>query len=117
MFDSYRRYFTIRVFYRSTSSKLVTLNKLPFTGVAQRQRDGLITRRSHDRNMSPVFYNSCVLQKHIVKASDAKQAPCYRCGAEAARRADNPEVTGSKPVAGILSLRPFKEAGKHISPV
>ena len=35
----------------------------------------------------------------------------YRCGAEAARRADNPEVTGSKPVVGISTLRPFTEAG------
>ena len=35
----------------------------------------------------------------------------YRRGAEAARRAHNPEVTGSTPVAGILSIRPFTEAG------
>ena len=34
----------------------------------------------------------------------------YRHGAEAARRAHNPEVTGSKPVAGILHFGGFTEA-------
>ena len=34
----------------------------------------------------------------------------YRHGAEAARRAHNPEVTGSKPVAGILHFGGFAEA-------
>ena len=32
------------------------------------QRAGLITLRSGVRITSPVFYNSCVLKKHIVKA-------------------------------------------------
>ena len=100
MFESYRRYSP------DSSGLSVVLKKQPvnasdvtspvylgglsilcsktskhFTGVAQRQRDGLITRRSHDRNVSPVFYNSVVLQKQLVNASDSKQAPCYRCGA------------------------------------
>ena len=33
-----------------------------------------------------------------------------RHGAGAARGAHNSEVTGSKPVAGIITLRPFTEA-------
>ena len=38
-----------------------------------------------------------------------KKHPLHRCGAEAARGADNPEVTGSKPVAGILQFVCFTE--------
>ena len=74
------------------------------TGVAQRKRAGLITPRSHDRNVSPVFYNSCALKKHTVNASDAKQAPFHRCGAEGARGAHNPEVRCSNHLAGIITL-------------
>ena len=83
------------------------------TGVAQRKRARLITVRSHDRNVSPVFYNSCVLQKHIVNASDAKQAPFHRCGAEEARAAHNREVTRSKRVAGIIQFVCFTEAHRQ----
>ena len=36
-----------------------------------------------------------------------------RCGAEAARKAHNLEVTGSKPVAGILQFVCFKEAHRQ----
>ena len=42
--------------------------------MAQRQRAGLITLRSHDRDVSPVFYISVGLQNLLVNASDAKQA-------------------------------------------
>ena len=38
-----------------------------FTGMAQRQRAGLITPRSLDRNGLPVFSNSLALQKLVVK--------------------------------------------------
>ena len=51
-----------------------------FTGVAQRQRAGLITPRSLDRNELPVLNGD---------------------GAEEARGAHNSEVTRSKRVAGI----------------
>ena len=44
----------------------------PFTGVAKRKRDGLITRRSQDRNLSPVLYNSFVLKKRTVIAKRRK---------------------------------------------
>ena len=56
-----------------------------YTAVAQRQRAGLITPRSLDRNGLPVFSYSCALQKRIVNASDFKQASkhtIHRCGAE-----------------------------------
>ena len=38
------------------------------TAVAQRQRAGLITPRSLDRNGLPVFSYSCALQKRTVNA-------------------------------------------------
>jgi hypothetical protein len=40
----------------------------PFTGVAQRQRVGLITPRSLDRDESPVCSNSRALKKYAVIA-------------------------------------------------
>jgi hypothetical protein len=84
-----------------------------YTAVAQRQRAGLITPRSPDRNGSAVVYYSCALQKRIVNASDFKQASkhtIHRHGAEAARGAHNSEVTRSKRVAGILLFVCFTEA-------
>ena len=39
----------------------------------------------------------------------------HRHGAEAARGAHNSEVTGSKPVAGILQFVGFKETDGHSS--
>jgi hypothetical protein len=95
---------------------LATLNKQAstlFTGMAQRQRAGLITPRSPDRNGLPVLSYSCVLQKHIVNASDFKQASkhtIHRHGAEAARGAHNSEDTRSKRVAGIILFVCFTEA-------
>jgi hypothetical protein len=70
VFESPHRYSPIRVLYRSAQSMLVTLNKAHklFTGMAQRQRAGLITPRSLDRNGLPVFSYSCALQKRIVNA-------------------------------------------------
>ena len=49
--------------YLGGLSILCSKTSKPFTGVAQRQRDGLITRRSHDRNVSPVFFTSPLYQK------------------------------------------------------
>jgi len=58
-------------------------NLIPVTtDVAQRQSVGLITLGSHDRNMSSV-------PKHF-----------NRCGAAEARGAHNPEVVRSKRTAG-----------------
>ena len=37
----------------------------------------------------------------------------HRCGAEEARGAHNSEVIRSKRISGIISLRPFKEAGRQ----
>ena len=73
------------------------------------QRAGLITLRSGVRITSPVFYYSVGLQNLLVNASDAKQATPHRRGAEAARRAHNPEVTRSRRVAGILHFGRFAE--------
>ena len=79
--------------------------------MAQRQRAGLITLRSSDRNGSPVLLHfggfaeaTSLLQQTL------NTVTVYRCGAGAARRADNPEVTGSKPVVGILHFGGFAEA-------
>ena len=50
-------------------STLVTLNKSStlFTGVAQRERAGLITPRSLVQTQPPVLFNSPALQKPVVK--------------------------------------------------
>ena len=74
------------------------------------ERAGLITPRSQDRNLSPVFYNSVVLQKQLVKLTTLNEHTIHRHGAGAARRAHNPEVTRSKRVAGILQFGCFAEA-------
>ncbi len=50
---------TLRQLYRSCH---------PFTGMAQRQRAGLITPRSLDQNQFPVSYTLRVLQKRVVIA-------------------------------------------------
>ena len=50
-----------------------------FTGMAQRQRARLITARSHDRNVLPVFIFT---SQWCIKALEQT---CYRCGAEEAR--------------------------------
>ena len=78
----------------------------PLTGMAQGQRAGLITPRSLDRNGLPVFYNSYVLQKHAVNASDFKQKlnTLHRGGAGVARGAHNSEDIGSRPISGIHSI-------------
>ena len=38
------------------------------TGMAQRKRARLITLRTQDRNLLPVFFTSCALKKHTVIA-------------------------------------------------
>ena len=85
------------------------VNLLSFTGVAQRQRDGLITRRSQDRNLSPVFYISVGLQNLLVNASDAKQAPLTGVAQRQRARLITLRLTGSTPVAGILHFGRFAE--------
>ena len=79
-----------------------------FTGVAQRKRARLITLRTPDRNGSPVSSSLRLLYQNqavFAFANDVKLQ--HRRGASAARKAHNLEVTGSTPVAGILSLRQF----------
>ena len=46
---------------------------------------------------------------------DVDWSQIHRHGAEAARGAHNSEVTGSKPVAGILQFVGFKETDGHSS--
>ena len=71
------------------------------------KRAGLITPRSPDRNGSAVFYiRRFTRTYHAVNT--ATTHTIHRHGAEAARGADNPEVTGSKPVAGILHSQVYK---------
>ena len=51
------------------------------------------------------YYNLRVLQKRVVKLDLNRSETSYGGGAEEARGADNPEVTGSKPVLRIITLR------------
>ena len=81
------------------------------TGVAQGKRAGLITPRSLDQNQSPVFLHFGGFAEAISLLRQTLNTEThYRHGAGAARRAHNPEVTGSKPVAGILHFGGFTEA-------
>lgn len=57
------------------------------TGVAQRERAGLITPRSLVQTQSPVLSNSCALEKYIVNASDYKQAHKHFTGVAQRKRA------------------------------
>ena len=85
-------------------------NTASFTGVAQRQRAGLITPRTQDQSLSPVYFNSAALQKQPVIAKRRQNTVSFTAVAQRlARRftlwAHNSEVTRSKRVAGIPSLR------------
>jgi hypothetical protein len=74
MFDSYRRYspdssgLSVALSEATRQGTSDVKQATPFTGVAQRQRDGLITRRSHDRNVSPVLFHFAPLKKRVVIA-------------------------------------------------
>ena len=65
--------------------------------MAQRERAGLITPRSQDQNLLPVFSNSQFSELPSCHHSN----PYHRSGAGGARGAHNSEVTGSIPVSGI----------------
>ena len=69
--------------------------------MAQWQRARLITSRTQDRSLLPVFISSAGLQNTPTAVSTAT---IHRDGAEEARGAHNPEVTGSIPVSGIYHL-------------
>ena len=51
----------------------------------------------------------------MVKLDPKRSETSYGGGAEAARVAHNHEVTGSKPVLRIITLRPFTEAGTYVN--
>ena len=74
------------------------------------ERAGLITPRSQDRNLSPVFYNSVVLQKQLVKLTTLNELAFTGVAQRLARRAHNPEVVCSNHTAGILQFGGFPEA-------
>ena len=69
--------------------------------MAQWQRARLITSRTQDRSLLPVFSISAGLSEH---ANRCLYSNNHRDGAEDARGAHNPEVTGSSPVSGIYHL-------------
>ena len=75
--------------------------------MAQRQRAGLITPRTLDRNELPVFYIRRFTRTY--HAVNTATKPIHRHGAEAARGAHNSEVTRSKRVAGILLFAGLQE--------
>ena len=98
----------------------MTQNKHPLhrggAEAARRTHNPEVTRSRRVPGIHPIHRVFRLLyQKQVVKASDSKQAPIHRRGAPVARRAHNPEVAGSIPVAGIHPIhrvfRPFKEAG------
>ena len=90
------------------------------------KRAWLITTRSQDRNLSPGFIiisHRCIkaleqpfftplaqrqsIQAHNLEVVRSKRTggTTYRDGAEEARGAHNPEVVGSNPTSGIISIR------------
>jgi len=77
----------------------------PLTGMAQRERAGLITPRSLVRIQLPVF----IIRSFIRSCNAVTTATLHRYGAEAARVAHNHEVTGSKPVAGIYHSQVYQK--------
>ena len=93
-------------------------NTASFTGVAQRQRAGLITPRTQDQSLSPVYFNSAALQKQPVIAKRRQNTVSFTAVAQRlARRftlwAHNSEVTRSKRVSGIILFGCFTEAARH----
>ena len=90
----------------------------PLTGMAQRERAGLITPRSLVRIQLPVF----IIRSFIRSCNAVTTATLHRYGAEVARGAHNSEVTGSKPVAGIYHSPALSEAAtlslqQHFTPL
>ena len=80
--------------------------------MAQRQRARLITLRTQDRNLLRVFLHfGGFAEATSLLWQTLNTVSHYRRGAEEARRftlwAHNLEDVGTKPVAGILTLRPF----------
>ena len=78
----------------------------------------VITLRTPDRNGSPVsFHFAFFIRKNpavFAFANDVKLP--HRSGAGEARGAHNPEVVGSNPTSGILSLRLFYIVLPHNPP-
>jgi len=85
---------------------LVTLNKHPFTGVAQRQRAGLIILRSHDRDVSPVLLHFARFTETRGHSSrdEKHEHTLTPLSSSEERQAHNLEVTGSTPVGGNSTL-------------
>ena len=77
---------------------------------------GLIIPRSLDQNGLP-FVSFTEAGRQAGRKREQPHNTLHRHGAEAARRftlwAHNSEVTGSKPVAGILQFGCFTEAARH----
>ena len=86
--------------------------------MAQRERAGLITLRSGVQITSSVllhFARFTETNRHSSRDVKHEQT-LYRDGAGEARGADNPEVTGSKPVPGILHFARFTETRGQAGP-
>ena len=74
----------------------------------------LISGRSQDRNLLPVYFNSAALQKQLVIAKRRQNTVSFTAVAQRlARGAHNSEVTRSKRVAGIYHFASFAEAGRQ----
>ena len=99
----------------------------PFTGMAQRQRARLITARSQDQNLLPVFSNSSALEKLTrCRISNPTYSPVWRRGSALLKTrllhldhlwsdlrmvmAYTPEDVGSKPTTGIFQFAGLQES-------
>ena len=80
LFILYLYIIVVSLLYTTVLTMLYCIRLDYYTGVAQRKRDGLITRRSQDRNLSPVSYNSVGLQNQLVNASDDITSPQFIWG-------------------------------------
>ena len=76
-----------------------------FTGMAQRQRAGLITPRSLDRNGLPVF-----IIRSFQNCQAVTTATFHRRGAEVARAAHNRKDIRSKRIVGIFQFAVYRTA-------
>jgi hypothetical protein len=77
--------------------------------MAQRQRAGLITPRSQDQNLLPVF-----IIRSFQNCQAVTTATFHRRGAEVARAAHNRKDIRSKRIVGIFQFAVFRTASLSI---
>ena len=104
-----------RIAQRESAVKTSSVTSLDLHKVRTTDGYRLISRRSPDRNwlwVSLHFGRFAEASRHSL--SDAKQQHMTGVARRFTLWAHNPEVTRSKRVSGILTLRPFTEAGNSL---